>query len=113
MIPMTEPYDKYNAKQTYHACIKSITATETDTHDLNVKVSAYVFNGGNLKVMAKYFNGINSKGKKEFDKFCHALNIVNEDGSISIHEAEMSICSVRLAPNQKGNLYIKKFELLE
>lgn len=106
VIPMSFSNDEWDPNFVYHACIRSLTChISDDGKDVDVKVSAYVFNGGNVRVMAKFFNRIRSGGKADFDDFCYAFDLVNEDGTVDPESASGQLCSVSLYQNSKGNFY--------
>lgn len=115
IIPMSCPYDEWKVKKKYHACIMDLAcyASDDGTNDVDVKVSAYVFNGGTTKVMARYFNRIHSRGKEEFDDFCCDFDLIGKKGSVNTKKIIGTVCAVTLFQNKKGNFYIDTLQPLD
>lgn len=114
IIPATHPDDIYLPNFEYFACIRDVECTRSRRErDIDVKVSAYVFNGGTTKVIAKFYNQIYSAGKAEFDDFCTVHDFVRDDGTIDFERMKGRLCKAILYENRKGNLYIDSLEPLE
>ncbi len=110
-IPAMTSEDEFMPDVEYHGCIRDVDCIENGK-DINVKIAAYVFDGGKTRVIAKFFNKINTTGKGEFDKFCRMYNIVDDEGKIQIEKIRGRFSKVVLFENSKGNKYIDSLEPL-
>ena len=109
--PAMTSEDEFMPDVEYHGCIRDVDCIENGK-DINVKIAAYVFDGGKTRVIAKFFNKINTTSKGEFDKFCRMYNIVDDDGKIQIEKIRGRFSKVVLFENSKGNKYIDSLEPL-
>lgn len=110
-IPSTIPESEYLPNVEYHGCIRDVDCEENG-NDINVKIAAYVFNGGKTRVIAKFFNKIKTTGKSEFNEFCKMYDIVDDDGKIKIEELTGKLSKIILCENSRGNKYINSLKPL-
>lgn len=110
-IPVTTSEDEYMPNIEYHGCIRDVECEEVGD-DINVKIAAYVFDGGKTRVITKFFNSIKTNGKSEFDRFCKMYDIVDNEGRIQIEKIKGRFSKVVLWENRKGNKYIDSLEPL-
>ena len=111
-IPSTYPSDEYLPGNEYHACIRNAEAVENG-RAINVKISAYVFNGNKVKVIARFFNDIYGIGADRFTDFCRGFGLDNHNEEIDLDDFIGEYCKVVLYENSKGNKYIDTIEPLD
>lgn len=110
-VLLTTSEDEYMPNIEYHGCIRDVECEEVGD-DINVKIAAYVFDGGKTRVIAKFFNSIKTNGKSEFDRFCKMYDIVDNEGRIQIEKIKGRFSKVVLWENRKGNKYIDSLKPL-